>query len=90
MTDKIHLDPFGITSHQTRQKIFAQLDQIYQAALEEGRYACAIKVLELQGKELGLFTDKVKMQSLRDLTELSLEELQVLIKPTAELSMEAS
>ena len=62
-----------------QDKILQDLESMYQAAFEAKNFAVALRVLELRGKQLGLFMDK-KPEALKSLRQMSEQELQTLLK----------
>jgi hypothetical protein len=72
----------GAMQENIPEKIFHDLDTIYDLALESGKLAVALKVKELMGKEYGLFSGKNKNARLKGLAldSLSTEDLSRLVQ----------
>ncbi len=66
----------------TVEKILQDLELLMAKAMADGRYAAAVRCVELQGKYLGMFTDRVKHDQTLD--EVSTGELVQLIREIAE------
>lgn len=75
---------------QMRLRIMSDLEIIYQTAKAEGNMPIALKVKELQGKDMGMFqTPLHKGQhkapvSVKPLSHMSLEELRILLQSSCD------
>ena len=63
---------------QPEDKILQDLEAMYQAAFESKNFAVALRVLELRGKQLGMFMDK-KPELFKSLEQMSEKELRALL-----------
>jgi phage terminase small subunit len=62
----------------TVERVLIQLQATYAMAFEAGKYSAAVRCLELQGKYLKMFSDRIEhIQSIED---CSTEELVVLLR----------
>ncbi|MGI4850661.1 MAG: hypothetical protein ACRYGR_01805 [Janthinobacterium lividum] len=61
-----------------QDKLLQDLEAMYQAAFDAKNFAVALRILELRGKQLGLFMDK-KSEPVKSLQQMSEQELQALL-----------
>lgn len=77
--NKVELPQIKKTTRlRPQDKIFQDLEDMYQAAFDAKNFAVALRVLELRGRQLGLFIDK-KPEPIKSLQEMSEQELQALL-----------
>ena len=75
---------------QMRLRIMSDLEIIYQTAKAEGNMPIALKVKELQGKDMGMFQapldkDKNKTSTaVKSLSQMSMEELRILLESSCD------
>ena len=62
----------------SREKILKDLEAMYEAAFMSKNFSVALRAIELQGKELGLFYEK-KKEYQKSLDEMTEEELLALL-----------
>ena len=60
-------------------KLLQDLESMYEAAFDAKNFAVALRILELRGKQLGLFMDK-KSEPVKSLQHMSEQELQALLE----------
>lgn len=54
-------------AERTAEKVLDKIDRIHGLALENDKLQTALKACELEGKHLGMFTDKIKVEGLEPL-----------------------
>lgn len=69
-------------TNTTIEKVFVELERIRVKATSKQRYSVAIRCLELQGKYLGMFSNRIEQSEA--IEDVSTEKIMQLIRELAE------